>query len=101
MSNFESIEKALTALQQLLNLLKAYRGHDHVHGINQTIAILRDSGLPLEDRIIGAKSIFKGMLGGMGSLGDFVIFSKIPHDQIKLNLELERLISQIWATLKC
>jgi len=101
MNSFESIQNTLTALQRLLSLLEAYRGHDHVPGIKQTIVCLGDFDLPLEDRVAVAKSIFKGMLGGMGSLGDFVIFSELPQEQIKLNLELERLISQVWTNLKC
>jgi len=97
----DRIEMLIKLFEQLLTMLKQHRGEQHASGVMAAIRQLSDQSLQFEDRIAGARSIFRTMMGGMGTLGDFVIWYDDESMRERLNLELGRLESELWTGLGC
>lgn len=97
----DRIETLVKLLEQLLTMLKQHLGEQHAPGVVAVIRQLSDQSLQFEDRIAGARSIFRTMMGGMGTLGDFVIWYDDEGLRECLNLELGRLESELWTGLGC
>lgn len=89
------------SLEQLKSLLEENRGDSLVIGLRYAIQDLADLDVPTDERITRARSIFKGMMGGAGTLGDFVIWDEREDRRNALNQQFDELLQELWDRLNC
>lgn len=88
-------------LELLKEMLERHHGADHVAGVSAAIRCLSDYEISPYERMSGARSIIKTMMGGMGTLGDFVIWDEDETKRAALNHELSEIIANLWNALEC
>jgi hypothetical protein len=71
--------------QELEKVLLTYRGANLLPGVTSAIRVLSDETHQPDDRISEVKSVFKTMVGGYGSLGDFVVWDPEQSTRDTLN----------------
>lgn len=79
----------------LYNLLDTHKGQDYLPGIISMIRNTNDDIQTIESRIDYTSSTIRRMLGGAGTLGDYVISTNgmtVDHD---LNLYFDDLIKRL------
>lgn len=101
MNSDHKIEKIRNLLEHLLRMLKEHRGSNHVAGVQSAIRELSNDEVMPDERIRNARSIFRSMMGGMGTLGDFAIGDGDEATQASLNHELNELLTELWNRLEC
>lgn len=100
-SDEDKIAKIRGFLERLKKMLECHRGANHVAGVSAAIRYLSDYEISPYERMHGARSIFKTMIGGMGTLGDFVIWDEDETKRVALNHELSEIIANLWDALEC
>jgi hypothetical protein len=100
-SNRNQIEMIAGQADRLRQLLEEHRGSNHVAGVVAISDSLANDEIPLDDRINRARSIFKTMMGGMGTLGDFMIWNESEAERSRLNGELSEILAKLWNALEC
>lgn len=100
MKQSENVETKIL-LEQLQTMLERYGGTEHIAGVRATIRELDAPNLPREERVRNAGQLFRRLLGGMGTLGDFAIWHESEKETVALNQQLNALITQIWEELQC
>lgn len=95
------IANAKILLQRLHDMVTQYGGRNYSLGISDMIDGLSHPDQAAADRMAYARITFKSMMGGMGTLGDFVTWH--PDDQIRaaLNREMTELTGNLWKMLGC
>jgi hypothetical protein len=88
-------------LRSLREILLQNQGGNHVPGVLAVISILDDSETSLRERMSSAKSTFSHMLGGMGTLGDFVVWNDDEGTRVLMNQKLTYVIAELWKRLNC
>ncbi|MCW5300529.1 hypothetical protein DXT88_20370 [Herbaspirillum lusitanum] len=88
-------------LARLKILLLENRGHVYLPGIDNMLTQLTVIETDEVQRIERARATFKGMLGGAGTLGDFMIWTTNQTTTDTLNAELNQIISNLWGLLEC
>ncbi|MHB0987020.1 MAG: hypothetical protein ACYC05_15775 [Sulfuricella sp.] len=101
MNNHLETEEIKSLFERLQKVLEEHRGGNHVAGVRSAIRQLSNDGIPLHERICGARSIFRTMMGGMGTLGDFVIWNENEARRASLNHDLNELLTELWERLEC
>lgn len=101
MTGYSTVEELISLFECLQNILESHQGGNHIAGIRLVISQLSDKELPVDVRIFRAMSIYKSMMGGMGTLGDFVIWNENEVIQNALNIELNELLTRLWEKLGC
>lgn len=85
--------------EKLGRLLRDHRGQNHLPGVIAALRGLEQIDLSSEERKTEVRSILKSMLGGAGTLGDFVIAGKNETDRQRLNKELDSILDELWNLL--
>jgi len=101
MNTFQKIEKSKELFERLKKILEDHRGKNHIMGIRSIIAVLSDDEVIPDERIDHARSNFKYMMGGMGTLGDYAISDENKTVQLSLNHDLDQLLTELWDLLEC
>lgn len=101
MNDSYEINLIKSLFERLREMLEEYRGDNYVAGVQAAIRELSNCDAMPDDRINHAKSIFRNMMGGMGTLGDFVIWDENESRRAVLNLELNKLLAELWDRLEC
>ena len=99
MKGDNKIDVILKLLRRLKSLLEDHRGRNCLPGVILLINELSDKEGTSDEALFEARSVFKTMMGGMGTLGDFVIWSDDENTRIILNNELEAILSELWHRL--
>lgn len=85
----------IQVLISLRYLLAQNLGNQYLPGVDAIYLLLKQEDLPKQDTFDQAQSIFKKSMGGMGTLGDFVIWNGNQAESFELNQKLSNLISKI------
>jgi hypothetical protein len=85
--------------EELESILIRYRGSDWLPGVTSAIRVLSDEGRQPDDRISEVRSLLKTMMGGYGSLGDFVVWDKDESTRATLNHRLDQLLNVLCKEL--
>jgi hypothetical protein len=96
----ESIKNALPLLNRLKELLLKNKGRDLIAGIELVITQIQDENLSTIESLSNASRTYKGLMGGAGTLGDFVIWNPDPEICQSLNNELEMIFGLLWNIFK-
>jgi len=92
----KELEKSKLLLQTLFDLLIENGGQNLTPGIRNIILILNDEQYSIDIRMDNAGTVFRDMMGGMGTLGDFVICHADPDIDEKLNKQLNDIEEELW-----
>jgi len=97
----DEIDKIVELCDRLLVILVENKGQSHLPGVRSIMNSLSDEKFDIRERIEKSRSIFKTMMGGAGTLGDFVIWDNNEDRRLLLNQELDSVLSGIWELLGC
>lgn len=93
----KDVERMKLLLHNLLKILMDNGGQTLTPGIRDILIILSsDEESSLESRMDEAGTIFRDMMGGMGTLGDFVISHPDYEIDEKLNKQLNDIEGELW-----
>jgi hypothetical protein len=101
MNNEHEIETIRVMFEHLKTMLEENHGSNHLVGVQSAIHVLSNLEVLPSERIRITKSILKSMMGGMGTLGDFVIWDENEERRSSLNHELNELLAGLWNRLEC
>jgi hypothetical protein len=101
MNSSQNIEEIKSLFECLQKVLEEHRGSNHVAGVRSAIHGLSNCGTMPNEQIHHAKLIFRSMMGGAGTLGDFVIWDDNEAKRASLNNELNELLTKLWDRLEC
>jgi hypothetical protein len=85
----------IQALISLRHLLTQNMGNQFLPGVDAVLLLLKQEELLEQVTFDQAQSIFKNSMGGMGTLGDFVIWNGNQKESSELNQELSKLLKKI------
>lgn len=96
-SNMRKMPKTeiIQTLISLRYLLTQNMGNQFLPGVDAVLLMLKQEDLPEQMTFDQAQSIFKNSMGGMGTLGDFVIWNGNQKESSELNQELTNLLTKI------
>ena len=100
MDKCEKIRNLSIFFKQLENILINNNGNSFLNGTSTIIKLLSNNDISEDMRLADSSSIFKHMMGGMGSLGDFCIYNIDTEIQDNLNLQLDKILKEIWDLLE-
>lgn len=101
MSSDQKLEQVQRLLESVQKMLEIHRGKNLVAGIRSALSEISNDEVTPDERISHARLNFKYMMGGMGTLGDFVIADGDEVERALLNQELTRLLEELWNILEC
>lgn len=87
--------EVIQALISLRYLLAQNQGIQHLPGVDAVLLLLKQEDFLKPVTFDQAQSIFKNSMGGMGTLGDFVIWNGNQKESSELNQELSNLLEKI------
>lgn len=82
-------------LISLRHLLLEQRGGQFLPGVDAILQLLQSENSLSQDIFDQARSIFKSLMGGMGTLGDFVIWTGNQQESLELNTQLSSLLKKL------
>ena len=88
-------DEVIQALISLRYLLAQNQGNQYLSGIDAVLLLLKQEDFLKQVIFDQAQSIFKNSMGGMGTLGDFVIWNGNQKESSELNQELSNLLEKI------
>ena len=88
-------------LQLLIAMLNRHEGRNFISGVISLVDAVSEPEKPARERISYGCEIYRRLLGGMGTLGDFVIWDESEMRRMALNNELENILTVLWKALEC
>jgi hypothetical protein len=100
-TNSLEVEKIKILLERLKKMLEEHRGGNHMPGVLLALEYISDDERSVPERVAQVRSIFRTMMGGMGTLGDFVIWDADEPVRASLNYDLNEILTELWNILEC
>ena len=97
--NQKNLEMIISFLEELMILMIENKHTGFLPGVKAVRSSLLDEEMPIEDRFDQAASLYKGMIGGAGSLNDWGISRENKIEQTRLNNKLHTIFDEIWERL--
>jgi hypothetical protein len=88
-------DEIIQELISLRHLLLEQRGGQFLPGIDAILRLLQNADSASQETLDQARSIFKTLMGGMGTLGDFVIWNGNQQESSELNAQLGNLLKKL------
>ena len=88
---------------ELRKLLEEEGEANWIRGVDGCLTRLSeeaDAGDDLDSRLRDVRSIFRTMMGGAGTLGDYVIWRDDFSERVAMNQKLDKINSDIWRQLE-
>lgn len=88
-------DEIIQDLISLRRLLLEQRGGQFLPGVDAVLRLFQNEKVISPATFDQARSIFKTSMGGMGTLGDFVIWNGNQQESSGLNIQLSNLLKRI------
>jgi hypothetical protein len=95
------IERLTSLLNELHKILSENKGQNYLPGVNNILRTLNNSEVPLDERFKEAKDTFRHMMGGAGTLKDFIICEGPILKANPLDNHFREIQNEIWELLDC
>jgi hypothetical protein len=95
MNDKSRLDKLISIFIEYLTILENQNGGQFLRAIRGLLGTLNDEKCPLDQRLKEAQSLFKTLMGGAGTLGDFAIWHADDETRVNLNKNLSRMEGEI------